>query len=93
LFLFGAIGFWLIFAVRDSLLSAAMMLQVNVWVLRAIDRWAVFLLGLCWLASFILVESYFRHAISRGTMWQRIGRVFLMAGGIALVSWILNWLL
>lgn len=93
LILYGAITMWLLFSLRDSLISISMALRANPWVLRAIDRFGIFLLGLCWLMAFIVVENYFRAGVQKGIFWLRVGKTFLIVGLIALISQALNWLL
>ncbi len=92
LIIFGALTMWLLFSLRGNLVSLSMVLQVNPWVLRAIDRFGIFLLGLGWLATFILIESYFRMGIHKNDFWRRAGKMFVVFGLVAVVSQAVNWL-
>lgn len=93
LLLFGAMTMWLLFSLRDNLIGISLAMQVNPWVLRAIDRFGIFLLGLCWLSAFILIESYFRSGVQKHIFWRRAGKTFLILALISLASQVLNWLL
>ena len=93
LVLFGAVTMWLLFSLRDNLVTLSLTLQINPWVLRAVDRFGIFLLGLGWLATFILIESYFRTGIHKNVFWHRVGKTFVVFGLIAILSQAVNWLL
>ncbi len=93
LVLFGLLTMWLLFSLRNNLISLSMTFRVNPWSLRALDNFGVLLLGLLWLMAFILVEYYFRVGVQKGVFWPRSGKIFLITGIGALVSQTLNWLL
>ena len=84
---------WLLFSLRDNLVGVSLVLQVNPWALRAIDRFGILLLGLAWLMIFIVIESYLRNGIHKRLFWRRIGKTFLIVGLVFLASQALNWLL
>ena len=90
---YGAATMLLLFSLRTNLLSMALLLRVNPWVLRAIDNFGILLLGLCWLLAFVAVEGYFRHGIHKGLLGRRVGKTFLIVGLCTLSSMLLNWLL
>lgn len=93
LLLFGAITLWLLFSLRDNLVGISLTLQINPWALRAIDRFGTFLLGLCWLAAFILIENYFRVGVQKHLFLRRVGKTFAAVALLCLTSQALNWLL
>ncbi len=79
-----AIGFWLIFRIRANLVEGLFFLQVNPWQLRALDRWVLYGLGLCWIVSIFLVEGYLRSALNRGRLLPIAGRILFI--GLALIG-------
>ena len=93
LLLYGGITMWLLFSIRDNLVNLSLALRVNPWVLRAIDRFGIFLLGLSWLAAFILIENYFRVGVQKRTLLRRAGKTFAVIALLCLASEALNWLL
>lgn len=88
--LIGAIGVWIIFLVRRNLVEDLFFLQVNPWQLRAIDRWAIFGFGMVWVVAIFLIEGYLRHAVEKGKLWQRAGRILLIQATIAATSLLIS---
>ncbi len=78
-----AITFWLVFQIEDIFIVGAMRLRLNPWQVRAVDKFSLVFLGLVWLASMFLVESYLRNGIAQRKLMRRAGRVYL---GLAIFS-------
>ncbi|MCB0105547.1 MAG: hypothetical protein KDE53_06555 [Caldilineaceae bacterium] len=93
--LLSAPGIWFFLSIRDSLFKFNVLLQLNPWAVRAIDRWGIFLFGLFWLAVIFTLEGYLRTAIAKGRLWQRIRRVFtwelIFAALLLLIEWTINF--
>ena len=90
--LLSALGLWLIFALRVNLIEGAVLLRANPWALRAIDRFGIYILGLVWLGGVIALEDYLRVGVGQKRLLQRIGRICITLGIIALLSYGLQWL-
>ncbi|HRW07911.1 MAG TPA: hypothetical protein P5121_22570 [Caldilineaceae bacterium] len=92
--LLAAPGIWFFLSIRDSLFNLNVLLQLNPWAVRGIDRWGIFVFGLLWVAVIFAVEGYLRTAIDKGRLWQRIWQVFVYESVFAhillLVEWIIN---
>ena len=73
----GALGFWLLLALRINLFDLAVYLRLNAWQVRAVGQSAVYMLGLVWFAGLFVLEAYLRNGVVRGQLWSRIGRVAL----------------
>lgn len=88
-------GIWFFLSIRDSLFKLNVLLQLNPWAVRSIDRWGIFVFGLFWIAVIFLLEGYLRTAIDKGRLWERIYRVFLLelvfAAILLLIEWTLNF--
>jgi len=95
--LLSAPGVWFFLSIRDSLFNLNVLLHLNPWAVRAIDRWMIFLFGLLWLVVVFTVEGYLRTAIAKGRLRERIWRVVIyesiFAHVLLLVEWIINILL
>ena len=70
-------GIWFFLSIRNSLFNMNVLLQLNPWAVRGIDRWGIFLFGLFWVAAIFTIEGYLRSALPKGQLWQRIGKVFV----------------
>jgi hypothetical protein len=69
---------WLMIEGRINLLDLALLLQLGPWVLMAIDRFGILLLGVICLSVIIFLEHYLRTGMLRGQFWPRVGRVLLV---------------
>ena len=89
-------GIWFFLLLRDSLFKISVLLQLNPWAVRAIDRWGIFVFGLVWLVVIFSLEGYFRTAIDKNRLWPRIRRIFilelLLAAILLLVQWLINFI-
>jgi hypothetical protein len=90
--LFVAFGFLLLLSLRINLFDLAIFLRLNPWQVRAVDRFAIFLLGLTWFAGIFILENYLRQGVAVNQLWSRIigtTVALLVIGGI---SYLLQWL-
>lgn len=89
-------GIWFFLSLRDSLFKISVLLQLNPWAVRAIDRWGIFVFGVVWIIVIFSLEGYFRTAIDKNRLWQRIRRVFIFelifAAILLLVQWLINFI-
>jgi hypothetical protein len=90
---FTGIGFALIFALRTNLFDLGAWLRFNPWQVRAMDQFAIFLLGMAWFAGILLLESYLRHGVERRQLWPRIARVGRALLVVTVFSYGLQWLI
>lgn len=88
-----ALGLWLLFQVRTNLVDFAIWLQLNPWVPRTVDRFAIYLLGLLWLGGVIGLEGYLRRGVEQEQLWVRVGRILVMLLIIGAISYGLQLLL
>jgi hypothetical protein len=63
---------------------------MNPWAVRAIERFAIFVLGLFWFVGIIVLEAYLRTGIFKKQLWQRIGRVAIALAGMLAISYSLQ---
>lgn len=85
--LFAAFGFWLLLSLRTNLFDLGVWLAFNPWQVRAIDRFAILILGLLWFIGILVLENYLRVGVERQSFWQRARFVALLLGAGALLSW------
>ena len=91
--LLSALGLWLVLLWRINLIDLVVILRLGPWILGALDKFGVFLLGLIWLACVIVLEGYLRGGVEKGLLWHRSGRVFLVEVVLVGISLGLQWLL
>ncbi|GAB4515806.1 MAG: hypothetical protein Kow0047_27750 [Anaerolineae bacterium] len=73
--LVSALGIWLIFQLRINLLELVVILRLGPWIMGAVDKFGIFILGLIWLTLVVPLESYFRNGASRRQLAQRTVKV------------------
>lgn len=66
-----AIGGLLAWSLRINLFDFGVWLRWNPWVVRGVDRWVIFALGLLWLTYIFSVEGYLRAAVSQQQLWRK----------------------
>lgn len=91
--LLSAPGIWFFLAIRDNLFRLNVLLQLNPWAVRAIDRWGIFLFGLFWIAVIFFLEGYLRTAIAKNQLWPRIRRVALLEIIFAAILLLMEWMI
>lgn len=74
---YSAITFWLILRLEEIFVVGAMQLRLNPWQVRAVDKFALVLLGLIWLIGMLMVEHYFRIGVTKRQLMRRAGKVFV----------------
>jgi len=85
--LFFASGLWLVVQMRLVLLGLGRLTPANYWILSAVDRYAILLLGLVWLILAFVLEAYLRGGVVKGIFWSRVGRVTVgIVGFLALTT-------
>jgi hypothetical protein len=87
---FSALGFWLILQLHVNLVDLAFWLRANPWVLRAIDHFALFLLGLLWLGGVMGLEGYLRNGVATNRFWVRSTRVGVILIILSVISYVLQ---
>lgn len=66
-----ALGGLLAWSLRINIFDLGIWLQWNPWVVRSVDRWVIFLLGLLWVTYIFAVEGYLRAAVPRQRLWRK----------------------
>lgn len=90
-FLLCGLGLWLIFLLRTNLVDDILFMRVNTGVLRAIDRWGLWLMGAGWIFGIFLVEGHLRQALERGRLWSTIGRFLGIELGLIGLSFVIHY--
>jgi len=80
--LFFAAGFWLMLRIRLVLLGLGRLASANHWILSAVDRYALLLLGVVWLVLALALEAYLRGGVQKGIFWSRARRTVLWMVGL-----------
>jgi len=81
-----ALGFLLIFQVREGLLAITMALRLNPWAPQAIDRWSIYIMGMIWVFAVFSLEGYLKTSTKKYRLWATVGRIFFILGLIAAIS-------
>jgi hypothetical protein len=71
------VSFWLIFQLEEVVVTGAMLLRLNPWQVRALDKFSVVLWGLAWLIGMLLVEAYLRNGVAKKQLVRRAVKVYL----------------
>ncbi|MBX3010577.1 MAG: hypothetical protein KF832_03680 [Caldilineaceae bacterium] len=66
-----AAGALLAWFLRTNLFDLGIWLHWNPWVVRSVDRWAIFGLGALWLVYLFSIEGYLREANTQRQLWNR----------------------
>lgn len=69
-FLLSAVGGITAWFLRTNLFDLGIWLQWNPWVVRGVDRWGIFVLGVLWLIYIFSVEGYLRTGVAQGRLWH-----------------------
>lgn len=84
------LALWCLVASRSAINIVYIVLTWNRWVLRAVDRWSLLLLGIVWLVGVIVTEAWFRDAAEKGVLWKRFvivaGSEFVIGGALTMIA-------
>lgn len=75
--LLAALAGVLAWSLRINLFDLGIWLRWNPWVVRGIDRWGIFVLGLCWFTFLMATEGYLREAVPQRRVWARARSVLI----------------
>ena len=89
----GALTLWLILQLRINLIDLNNFLGWGPWLLIAVDKFGLVVLGLGWLIGVFVIEHYLRTAPTLQQLLQRTLSILLLAGGALVLSYGLQWLL
>jgi len=70
-----ALGFLGLLVGRGLLIGLFSLTRANRWVLSAIDKFGLLILGLICLGFVIFCESYYREGVEESKLWKRFGLV------------------
>jgi hypothetical protein len=73
-----ALGVWLIFAGRDTLIDLSFWLRLDPWQLHAVDNFGVVTMGLIWLIGVLVLEHALRQGVVKQRLWVRAARAFVI---------------
>jgi hypothetical protein len=74
-------------SLRTNLFDVGIWLRWNPWVVRGIDRWAIFLLGLLWLIFFFATEGYLRAAVPQRRLWAKARALLIIVLILLVISY------
>jgi hypothetical protein len=80
-----ATGFWFFTMLENILFQVSVAAGLSGWAVRAVDKWAVFLFGVVWVAVVFTIEGYLRTGFEKQRLWPRIRRVFVFEFSFAVV--------
>ena len=75
--LLSALGGIVAWFLRTNLFDLGVWLHWNPWVVRSIDRWGIFVLGLLWVIYIFSVEGYLRAAVPQRRLWASTKAVLI----------------
>ncbi|RIK43675.1 MAG: hypothetical protein DCC55_04900 [Chloroflexi bacterium] len=84
---FTIVGFWLLLSLRANLIDAAILLHLNPWQVRTVDRFAIFGLGMAWFVGILILENFLRVGAGNGRLLSRTVRVALALGLACAISY------
>lgn len=94
-------SFWLLlvalagalaWSLRINLFDLGIWLRWNPWVVRGIDRWGIFVLGLLWFTFLLATEGYLREAVPQRRLWARARPILITVLILLAISYGLQWL-
>ena len=72
-----AIAGLLAWSLRTNLFDLGIWLGWNPWLVRGVDRWGLFVLGLLWIIYIFGVEGYLRTAVAQKRLWSKASSVLI----------------
>jgi hypothetical protein len=66
-----ALGGLLAWLLRINVFDLGIWLRWNPWVVRGVDRWVIFGLGLLWVTYIFAIEGYLREAVPQHRLWPK----------------------
>lgn len=72
-----ALGGLLAWSLRTNVFDLGVWLRWNPWVVRGIDRWAIFVFGILWISYIFAIEGYLRMAVPKHRLWSRTRRILI----------------
>lgn len=72
-----ALGGLLAWFLRTNLFDLGIWLHWNPWVVRGVDRWGIFVLGILWLVYMFSIEGYLRAAVPQRRLWASTKAVLI----------------
>ena len=65
------LGLWCLLAARAAINLAFIFTFANRWVLRAVDRFSLLIMGIVWLIAIIIVEDFLGKGVDKGDLYKR----------------------
>ena len=88
-----ALALWLMLQLRGNLIDTVVFFDWGPWVLGALDKFGILLLGVAWLVFVLFAEHYLRQGIEQERLFPRAARVALWVGVPLLLSYGLQFLM
>lgn len=84
------LALWCLIEARAAVNILYIVLTWNRWVLRAVDRWSLLLMGMLWLAGIIFAEAYLQRGAENGLLFKRFvilaGSILAFGGFLSILS-------
>lgn len=81
------LGGLLAWSLRTNVFDLGVWLRWNPWVVRGIDRWAIFVFGVLWISYIFAIEGYLRMAVPKHRLWFRTRRILIPMLLLCALSW------
>ncbi len=88
-----ALSLWLMLQLRINLIDAVVFFDWGPWVLGALDKFGILLLGLGWLVFVLFAEHYLRAGVEQQRLFPRTARVAVWVVGALALSYGLQLLM
>jgi hypothetical protein len=79
--------------IRELLGRLSVLLTADMWVSAVVDKFALLILGLAWLAFAIASENYYRKGVGAGDLVRRFGRVMAAELAVPAVAYVVPFLI
>ncbi|HEY65065.1 MAG TPA: hypothetical protein G4O02_10900 [Caldilineae bacterium] len=77
-------------AARATVMRIATVIGLGRWVLGAIDRFGILILGVVGCAFVLFCEYYYREGVAKRRLWYRFGRVSAVEIGVLILAYIVS---
>lgn len=73
-----ALGGVLAWSLQINIFDLGIWLRWNPWLVRGVDRWSIFVIGLLWISYIFAIEGYLRTAVPQQRLWVKTRRVLVI---------------
>ena len=88
-----ALSLWLMLQLRINLIDTVIFFGWGPWVLGALDKFGILLLGVGWLIFVLFAEHYLRTGVEQARLFPRTARMTIWVAGMLTLSYGLQFLM